>query len=44
MCGCGCLGLYNAHAHGDCCEAMHACVGVGVWACTMRMLTVIAAR
>ena len=23
---------------------MHACVGVNVWACTRRMLTVIAAR
>jgi hypothetical protein len=36
--------FYKAYAHGDCCEAMHACVGVRVWACTRRMLTVIAAR
>jgi hypothetical protein len=36
--------MYKAYAHGDCCEAMHACVGVCVWACTRRMVTVIAAR
>ena len=34
----------GACCHGDCCEAMHACVGMCVWACTRRMLTVIAAR
>jgi hypothetical protein len=39
-----CFDLYKAHTHGDCCEAMHARVGVCVWACTRRMLTVIAAR
>ena len=44
MCGSVCLGLYKAHAHCDWCEAMHACVGVSVFACTRRMLTVIAAR
>ena len=44
MCGSVCLGLYKAHTHGDCCEAMHACVGVCVWACTRRILTVIAAK
>jgi hypothetical protein len=38
------LGLSKAHAHCDCCKAMHACVGVCVWACTRCMLTVIAAR
>jgi hypothetical protein len=38
-----CLGVYKAYAHCDCCE-MHACVGVCVWACIRRMLTVIAAR
>jgi hypothetical protein len=25
VCGRVCLGLNTAHAHGDCCEAMHAC-------------------
>jgi hypothetical protein len=25
MCGSVCLGLHKAHAHCDCCEAMHAC-------------------
>jgi hypothetical protein len=25
VCGSVCLGLYKAHAHSDCCEAMHAC-------------------
>ena len=33
MCGSECLGLVKAHAHCDCCDAMHACVGVCVWAC-----------
>jgi hypothetical protein len=32
-----CFDLYKAHTHGDCCEAMHACVGVCVWACTRRV-------
>jgi hypothetical protein len=44
MCWSVYLGLYKAHAQGDCCEAMHACVGVCIWACTRRMLRVIAAR
>ena len=44
MCGSVCLGLYKAYAHGDWCEAMHGCVGVSVFACTRRMVTVIAAR
>ena len=44
VCGSECLGLYKVHAHCDCCEAMHACVGVCAWACRKRMLTVIAAR
>jgi len=44
VCGSVCLGLVKAHAHCDCCEAMHACVFVRVWACTRRMLTVIAVR
>jgi hypothetical protein len=43
-CACLCVVMHKAHAHGDCCEAMHACVGVCVWACTRRMVTVIAAR
>jgi hypothetical protein len=30
------LGLYKAHAHCDCCEAMHACVGVCVWTCMYK--------
>ena len=34
----------KVHAHGDCCKAMHACVGVCVWACARHMVTVIAAR
>ena len=38
VCGSECLGLHKADAHGDCCEAMHACVGVRVWACTRRMV------
>jgi hypothetical protein len=29
MCGSVCSGLYKAHAHGDRCEAMHACANVG---------------
>jgi hypothetical protein len=33
------IGLYKAHAHSDCCEVMHACVGVCVWACACRALT-----
>jgi hypothetical protein len=28
MCGSVCLGLDKAYAHGDCCEVMHACVGM----------------
>jgi hypothetical protein len=32
------------YGHGRSCEAMHACVGVCVWAWSRRMLTVIAAR
>jgi hypothetical protein len=43
MCGSECLGLVKAHAHCDCCDAMHACVGVCVWACIRHMLTVTAA-
>jgi hypothetical protein len=39
-----CSGLYQAHAHCECCEAMHACIGVCVQACIRRMLTVNAAR
>ncbi len=35
---------YKAHGHGDCCEAMHSCVGVCVRACAGCMLAVIAAR
>jgi hypothetical protein len=34
-----CLGLDKAHGHCDCCEAVHACVGV----CRWRTVTVIAA-
>jgi hypothetical protein len=26
------FGLVKAHGHGDCCEAMHACVRLCVWA------------
>jgi hypothetical protein len=37
-----CVRMHKAHAHGDCCEAMHACVGV--YACMRRMLTGIAVR
>jgi hypothetical protein len=44
MCASECLGLYKAYGHSDCCEAMYACVGVSVWACTGLILTVIAAR
>jgi hypothetical protein len=44
VCFCLCVLMHKVHAHGDCCEAMHACVGVCVWACTRRMVTVIAAR
>jgi hypothetical protein len=44
MCQSVCLGLHKAYAHGDCCEAMHACVGVCIWACTNRMVMVIAAK
>jgi hypothetical protein len=44
MCGRVCLGLCKVHADGDCCKAMHACVGECVWACARRMLRVIAAR
>jgi hypothetical protein len=40
MCRNVCLGLVKEHAHSDCCEVMHACVGVCVWACTRRMLAV----
>jgi hypothetical protein len=36
--------MNKAHAHCDCCEAMHACVEVCVWDWSRRMLTVIAAR
>jgi hypothetical protein len=36
--------MHKAHAHCDCCEAMHACDGERVLASTRRMLTVIAAR
>jgi len=44
VCGSVCLGLVKVHAHSDCCEAMHACVGDCVWAYARRMLTVIGAR
>jgi hypothetical protein len=43
MCGSVCLGLDKARAHGDCCEAMHACVSF-VWVCPRRVLTVISTR
>jgi hypothetical protein len=36
--------MSNAYGHCDCCEVMHTCVGVRVWACARRMLTVVAAR
>jgi hypothetical protein len=39
MCRSVCLCLYKAHAHSDCCEAMHAHVGVYVLTCTGRMLS-----
>ena len=39
-----CVIMHTVHAHGNCCWAMHACVGVCVWACARRMPTVIAAR
>ena len=39
MCGSVCLGLYKAHGLCDCCEAMHACVGVCVGACARLMPT-----
>jgi hypothetical protein len=39
-----CVYMRKEHAHGDCCEAMHACVGVCVLLCIRRMVTVIAAR
>jgi hypothetical protein len=32
--------MNEAYANGDCSEAMHECVGVCVWACTRRMVTV----
>jgi hypothetical protein len=38
------LALHMAHAHCDCCEAIHVFVGVCVWAYTKRVVTVIAAR
>ena len=44
MCGSVCFCLYKVHAHCDCCEAMHACVGVCVWDCTRRVLTDLFAR
>jgi hypothetical protein len=44
MCGNVCFALYQVHAHCDCCQAMHACVGVCVLLCIRCMLTVIAAR
>jgi hypothetical protein len=42
MCESVCLALHEAHGHGGCWEATHACVGV----CDLlqRMLSVIAAR
>ena len=39
---CAFVYMTKAHAHGDCCEAMHACAFC-VFFCTRRMLTVIAA-
>jgi hypothetical protein len=36
--------MHKAYAYCDGCEAMHACVGVCVWACTGCMIPVIAAR
>jgi hypothetical protein len=36
--------MNKAYAHGHWCKTMHACVRVCVWACTRRMVTVIASR
>ena len=46
MCRSVCLVLlHKAYVHVDnCCEAMHAFVGVCVWACTGHMPTAIASR
>jgi hypothetical protein len=38
------FGLYKVYVHCDCCEAMHACVGVCVLLCMRCMHTVFAAR
>ncbi len=39
-----CVRMHKAHAQGDCCEAMHACVGVYFRACKRHMHTLNAAR
>jgi len=39
-----CVLVDKAHGHCDCCEAMHAFVGVYVWAFTRHMRTLIAGR
>ena len=44
VCECMFLLLYKAHGDCDCWEAMHACVGVYVWACLRRIVTLLAAR
>ena len=41
MCPGVCLGLYQAYAHCDWCEAIDSCIRVCVWAFTTRVLTVI---
>jgi hypothetical protein len=41
MCGTVWFFLNKAHVHCDCCEAMHACVGVSVWAWSRRHIGAI---
>ena len=41
---CICARVYMSKVYADCCEAMHACVGVCVSAYTRRMINVIAVR
>jgi hypothetical protein len=44
VCACLCVLVHKAHGHCHFGEAMHACGGERVLACTRRMVTVIAVR
>jgi hypothetical protein len=35
------FGLVKVHGASGCCDAMYACVGLSVWACTRHMVSVI---